>query len=590
MAVTRLSGLTSGLDVDSIVKKLMEAQQTKLDKLNQQKTKMEWKQEDYRTLTTSIVDFRNNKLSTYSKSTALSAKTTAVTGNTTAVTATASSTATGSLAVRVDQLATSGNLQLSTGVKSSTQTLGTSLGNTGYVEVNGVQIAYDGSTDTMSSLVTKINSNASAGATAIYDSTSGKLSISSNNTGTAVSVGGDLKGLSSNATGVSLDTGISSADSNTKLGDLKAANKISYNSNTVSINGTSISFDDTDTVASLVSKINASSAGVTAGFNSSTGEMTINNTDTSSTTAVSLSGDLFTNSNGFKQDGLSATGKVAKVNVNGMDMEYASNNFTVNGVSVTLNSVSGTGGVTNINVKSDTSSILSTIKSFISDYNTLIDKVNSELGESVYRSYTPLTDTQRESMTDDQIKLWEEKAKSGSLRNDTTLSKMVSDLRMTSLASVTTSDGTTLNLQTLGITTGTYSEKGKLVIQDEDKLKAAIEANPDRVAELFGKTSSDTSASSTSSGVFTRMSKIANTALTALYSAVGTSTTSTSTNTDFASNSELSRQITAMDDKISDFKEFMTRIENSYYTKFTAMESAVNKYNSMSSSLSSFSG
>lgn len=590
MAVTRLSGLTSGLDVDSIVKKLMDAQQTKLDKLNQQKTKMEWKQEDYRTLTTSIVDFRNNKLSTYSKSTALSAKTTAVTGNTAAVTATASSTATGSLAVRVDQLATSGSLQLSTNIKSSTQTLGTSLGNTGYVDVNGVQIAYDGSTDTMDSLVSKINTNTSAGVTAIYDSTSGKLSISSNSTGTAVSVGGDLKGLSSNATGVSLDTGISSADSNTKLGDLKAANKISYNSNTVSINGTSISFDDTDTVASLVSKINASSAGVTAGFNSSTGEMTINNTDTSSTTAVSLSGDLFTNSNGFKQDGLSATGKMAKVNVNGMDMQYAGNNFTVNGVSVTLNSVSGTGGVTNINVKSDTSTILSTIKSFISDYNTLIDKVNSELDESVYRSYAPLTDTQKSTMTDDQIKLWEDKAKSGSLRNDTTLSKMVSDLRMTSLASVTTSDGTTLNLQTLGITTGTYSEKGKLVIQDEDKLKAAIEANPDRVAELFGKTSSDTSAASTSSGVFTRMSKIANTALTSLYSAVGTSTTSTSTNTDFASNSELSRQITAMDNKISDFKEFMTRIENSYYTKFTAMESAVNKYNSMSSSLSSFSG
>ncbi|WP_411343964.1 flagellar filament capping protein FliD [Paenibacillus sp. WLX1005] len=590
MAVTRLSGLTSGLDVDSIVKKLMEAQQTKLDKLNQQKTKMEWKQEDYRTLTTSIVDFRNNKLSTYSKSTALSAKTTAVTGNTTAVTATASSTATGSLAVRVDQLATSGNLQLSTGVKSSTQTLGTSLGNTGYVEVNGVQISYDGSSDTMSSLVTKINSNTSAGVTAIYDSTSGKLSISSNSTGTSVSVGGDLKGLSSNATGVSLDTGISSSDSSKTLGDLKSAGTISYSSNTVSINGTSISFDDTDTVASLVSKINASSAGVTAGFSSSTGELTINNTDTSSTTAVSLSGDLFTNSNGFKQDGLSAAGKVAKVNVNGMDMEYSSNNFTVNGVSVTLNSVSGTGGVTNINVKSDTSSILSTIKSFISDYNTLIDKVNSELDESVYRSYTPLTDTQKESMTDDQIALWETKAKSGSLRNDTTLSKMVSDLRMTSLASVTTSDGTTLNLQTLGITTGTYSEKGKLVIQDEDKLTAAIEANPDRVAELFGKTSSDTSASSTSSGVFTRMSKIANTALTSLYSSVGTSTTSTSTNTDFASNSELSRQITAMTDKISDFKEFMTRIENSYYTKFTAMESAVSKYNSMSTSLSSYSG
>lgn len=490
MTTSRLSGLSSGLDVDSLVKTLMSAQQTKLDKLNQQATKTTWKQEDYRSMSTSIVDFRQNKLlDTYSKSANLQAKTTSVTGNTTAVTTTASSTATGSLAITVNQLATAGNTKFSTGItdastKLSSTAMGTDTtnGGTGQIELNGVVIQYD-SDDTMADLVSKINSS-SAGATAIFNSKTGDLSISSNKTG---------------ATGV------------TATGDLKA-----FSSTT------------------------------TAGLN-------------------------------------------AKVNINGMDMEYEENSFAVNGINVTVNSLSGTGGVTNVSVKSDTSKLLDTIKSFISDYNSLISKVNGETSETVYRTYTPLTDTQKESMTDDQITLWETKAKSGALRNDTTLTKMTTDLRASSTAQVQTSAGL-MSLQSIGITTGSYTENGKLVIKDEDKLLAALTNNATAVGELFGLSGTDKTATSTSSGIFTKMAAITNTALTSMSKSAGISTTSTDLTTGFKASSELSTQLTTLDKKISDFKEFMSRLETSYYTKFTAMETAVNKYNSLSTSLSSYSG
>lgn len=59
----------------------------------------------------------------------------------------------------------------------------------------------------------------------------------------------------------------------------------------------------------------------------------------------------------------------------------------------------------------------------------MIDMVNGKLTEKKYRDYTPLTEEQKKDMTEKQIELWEEKAKSGLLRGDTILSGATNQMR-----------------------------------------------------------------------------------------------------------------------------------------------------------------
>lgn len=63
----RISGLASGMDIDTLVQQMMKAKRVPLDKLNQQKQVLEWKRDNYRAINSQLVDFRNNKLFNYKK-------------------------------------------------------------------------------------------------------------------------------------------------------------------------------------------------------------------------------------------------------------------------------------------------------------------------------------------------------------------------------------------------------------------------------------------------------------------------------------------------------------------------------------------
>lgn len=500
MATMRISGFSSGLDIDEIVTNLMTAQKTKLNKLNQSKTKLEWTQEKYREMSSAIVDFRNNKIQqTYNLTSALKAKKSTVTGDTDAVTATATSSASNStMTVQVKRLATAATVQIDTGITDASKTLEElGLSDQDFVKINGVEIEISDS-DTITSIVDKINSNSEANVTAIYDATTGKMSITSDSTGEGtISIGG-----ATDENGDPVDEGL---------------------------------FSSTSVI-----------------------------------------------------DGTATSGQNASVIINGLEMEKDSNEFTVNGIKLQLNKETADGEFSTITTTADSEKVLETIKSFISDYNALIDKIRGETAATYDRDYPPLTDDEKEEMTEDEIELWEKTAKTGLLYNDGILTSMLSDLRLTSLASVKTSTGTTLNLQSIGINTGTWDQYGKLVIEDEEKLLAAIEDDPDAVYELFGKNGSDDSATSTSSGIFTRMSEILMTSLNQLAEKAGTSKVSTDLTTAFLENSSMSMSIRDYENRIDNEEDRLERLETAYYKRFTAMETAINNYNTQSSALSSF--
>jgi len=163
----RISGFISGLDIDAMVKELMSAHRKPLTKLQQQKTLLEWKREDYRKISTRMADFRYNKLPTLSSSNVLNAKKAQVTGDSSLVSARVvdPSQAQGSMTIKVLALATSASTYSQTGLVQpggissddlrtmSLQELGIDAGSE--VVINGELIEIH-SSDTIQNLVDKI--------------------------------------------------------------------------------------------------------------------------------------------------------------------------------------------------------------------------------------------------------------------------------------------------------------------------------------------------------------------------------------------------------------------------------------------------
>ena len=123
------------------------------------------------------------------------------------------------------------------------------------------------------------------------------------------------------------------------------------------------------------------------------------------------------------------SGEDAEVIVNGVLTKKKSNTFTMNNVTFTLTGE----GKANVSVNTDTSAISEQVEKFVEKYNeilaTLYEKTTEKRATSNGNYYLPLTDEQKEAMTEDQIKKWEELAKKGLLRSDSLLKGAIDSFR-----------------------------------------------------------------------------------------------------------------------------------------------------------------
>ncbi|MFD0714966.1 flagellar filament capping protein FliD [Paenibacillus sp. GCM10027626] len=392
------------------------------------------------------------------------------------------------------------------------------------------------------------------------------------------------------ASTVKSTTGIGAVDTSKTLGELKQLGKINFDLDTdnkivININGTDLKFNESDTLASVVTTINSSTS-ANVFFDYATGGMSMTSKESGLDNSLNFSGKLIES---FVKMSDVVAGKDAQVAINGISTTRSSNTFTENGIEITLNGKTN-GTAATLNVTSNTDKIVDNIKSFIKDYNELLDSLNSKLGEERFRKYAPLTDDQRKEMKEDEIKLWEDKAKSGLLRNDIALSTLATNIRLSSMTSVKVG-GTGIDLSSLGIETGEWGERGKLVLKNEDKLRAAIEANPEQVMKFFTQQSTETDASKKNTptdpeaGLFNRLSKAVMTAIEGLAEKAGTPKFSMDEKATFAPTSLIGKNLRDIDLRISTEAARMKMLETSYYKKFTAMEKAINRFNSQSSSL-----
>ena len=266
----------------------------------------------------------------------------------------------------------------------------------------------------------------------------------------------------------------------------------------------------------------------------------------------------------------------AKVTVNGAVIESSTNNISVNGLNLEL--VSAAPGETiSVNVSQDTDRVYDMVKQFVKDYNEVLDALNTAYYAESARGYDPLTDEQKDAMSDTEVEKWETKIKDSLLRRDNTLGSLINSMR-TALNGCVTVDGKDYALSSFGICTTKYSEKGKLHIYGDqedsegmfydDKLRKAIEEDPETVMEVLQKISKDLYDTMADKMKATELSS----ALT------------------FYNDKQLTKELTSYKKDLSKEEDRLTEIEDRYYKQFASMETALSKLSSQSSSLASMLG
>lgn len=584
--VTRINGF-SGMDIDSMVKSMMAAKKAPLDKLNQQKTILNWTRDSYREINSKLYDFRSNKLiDKYGRNEALNTNQSVVSGNTNAVKATALATANGvDMDVSVTQLATKTTVKTSgAGSNFTTSTtlsqLQTKLGGTvpteGYkLTVNGEVFSFSGDT-AISSVIANINSSSTANVMATFDEITGQFSIAAKSSGppTEATSTAPAKGKVVLGADTSLLNLFSGKSDSTTLAQLQnslfgtSITDANTQDFTLNFGTNNLSFKGNQSLSDVVSYINT------------------NTTTLGGATASLVSGQLVVTSGGVEQTisgtatnlvkGFGTTeGVVAKYTINGTSLENDSNSFAVNGVQLTLlatTNINGTDTPAKITKQVDTDKAVATVKGFIDDYNALITSLNAKINEAKYRTFTPLTDDQKKDLKESDITAWTEKAKSGLLKNDDVIKTVLSSMRM----DITEKLG---DLSDIGITTGSYFEKGKLYL-DESKLRTVLNNNSQGVMDLLQGPQS-----SPDTGLFDKLSSKVSDALNSISERAGTNKYSGDLTSSYKEESVMGKKLKGYDTRISDMLTMLNNAETRYYKQFSAMETAMNKLQSQSNSL-----
>ncbi|MBG9586616.1 flagellar filament capping protein FliD [Cytobacillus firmus] len=342
--------------------------------------------------------------------------------------------------------------------------------------------------------------------------------------------------------------------------------------------------ESSESLNSVINRVNSSKAGVSMFFDSATGKISMMRTETGDfhddpntlerDYDISVTGDFASVTLGFSS-AAKTHGENAAFVINGLSTTRHSNTFDLNGVNITLKKEFDDGTSATLSINNDGNKVFENIKSFVEKYNELIGKINGKVSEEKYRSYTPLTDEQREQLGDKQQELWEEKAKSGLLRRDSILTGALTSMRMKMYQPVSNNDINPLynQLASIGITTtSNYLEGGKLEI-NEAKLKEAINNNPDAVEALFRGGSE--SAAESEKGIIHRLYDSVNETMDKLKEKAGNSF---STNQQFT----LGRTLSDLNSRIDRFEERMIQVEDRYWRQFTAMEKAIQRSNEQS--------
>lgn len=603
MAV-RITGLVSGMDTDSIVQELVSAYSTKTENIEKKQTKLSWKQDAWKEMNTKIYSFYSKSLTDFKFMSNFDGMKKTTLSDSTKATITAGTNVTnGTQTLKINQLATAGYLTgaelKSDGEKYTGKTKLSELGITDKeltfkVGDEEKKIKVTGSM-TINDFTKALNET---GVKASFDEKQQRFFINSKESGDDFDFG--FVTDSADDVAVLKKLGLATADDMVALSarqsteedikDLKATSEI--RTSAIQLSGMSetefdaLSTEEQDTYleAAIVKKddemkgVDTSTKDYTdkSYIQSRMGE--IESAQIENYTEQLKQTDKYAQMKkeyAAKQDASNAI-----IELNGATFEGSSNTFTINGLTITAKGVSES--TMTLVTETDVDAVYDKIKGFLNEYNEVIKAMDEAYNAESAKGYEPLTDEEKESMSDDEVEKWEKKIKDALLRRDSTLNSIASSMKV-AMAKSYTINGKTYSLSSFGINTQSYftaseNEKGVYHIdgnQDDDtskanadKLKAAIASDPDTVAAFFNELAK---------GVYDDLDKrMKSTTLSSAYKVYN--------------DKQLQNEYDDYSDELEKWQKKLEEMEDYYYDKFSAMESALSTLNSQQSQLSGLLG
>lgn len=261
--------------------------------------------------------------------------------------------------------------------------------------------------------------------------------------------------------------------------------------------------------------------------------------------------------------------------------ESTSNTYSINGLEIEALGETGSEEL-NVTVKTDVDGIYNKIKDFLKEYNELINEMTSLYNADSAKGYEPLTAEEKDSLTDSEIEEWEKKIKGSLLRRDDTLSSLMNSMTRAMSKSYEINGKkyslASFGIQTLGVLNAQMNEESAYhiygdpddaaVADKSDRLRKMIEEDPDAVTQFMMKLT------------------------TGLYDEIDAKMKSSKLSSAFTvyNDKQMATEYSNYNTTIKRWEEKLEAMEDSYYKKFAAMETALAKLQNSTSSLTNLFG
>lgn len=520
----RISGINSGLDTDSIVQELVSAYSKKTEKYQKEQTKLGWKQDIWKDLNKKVNAFYK-KVGNLKYSGAYNTKKVTVSDTTKASVTATSGAVNGTQKLHVLSTAQSGYLtsgQVRTQLTNSIAKSDTTLGTLGFT-----------------------------------DNTSIRLQTTDKD-------------------GKKIDKQIT----------LNGSSKISDVVNQLRDAGVNASYDE-----------NNGRFYISSAQTGKEGDFTLSHNG--SAESQKLLGVLGLDTTGtYGEKATKLNGEDATIVLNGVEYTSSSNNFSINGLNIAVNGVTDNiardangkfdlsklddSKAVSLNVSTDVQGLYDKIKDFVTEYNNLINEITKLYNADSAKGYEPLTDDEKNEMSDREIEQWETKVKDSLLRRDDNLNTVMRSLTTVMSKSYTVNGKSyalsSFGIKTLGVLNAAANEQNAYHIDGDaddentsgntDRLMAMLTSDPDAVVDFMKQLTTD------------------------LYETLDEQMKSSSLRSKFSiyNDKEMDTQYKNYDKTIKEWEKKVQEKEDYYYKKFAAMETALGQLNSQQSSLAGLFG
>lgn len=531
----RITGMNSGLDTESIITELVSAQSAKKNSLVKAQTKLSWKMDAWKTLNSKIYNLYSSTISNMRMSSSYTQKKTTVSDSSVASVITAAGASNGVQTLKINSLAKSGYLTGAElkGVTSESKL--SDLAGIGEDETVNLKVKLGNGTEKdialsgASTVKDVISQLKNAGVNASFDEKNQRIFVSAKDTG------------------LDAEFALTAQDADGNISD----------------NGLKV-------LSSL--GILTSEADVNASEN---GTLSQEFADRLNALGLTLSTD--------KAEGGATRIKAqnAEIELNGAKFVSSKNNFEINGMTITA--LKETTEEVTLTTDNDYEKTYDAIKNFLKGYNELMNEMDSLYNADSSKGYEPLTSEEKDAMSDSEIEDWEKKIKDSLLRKDSSLNSIASAMQGV-MASGIEIDGkkyylSSFGISTLGYFTAAENEKHAYHIDGDpddastsgktDTLKAMITNEPETVMKFFQELTTNLYNTMTE-----KMSSVKD--MRSIYKAYN--------------DKQMQSEYDAYTKEIAEQEAALTALQDKWYSKFSAMETALAKLNSKTSAISGLLG